>query len=313
MRFYDIIENDMISSKEDELIFELILDISQSVGHHAFQYYAKWSLKNEENHFIAVLQYLNQYAKDDMEINHVYVFVLNAAGNVDDLSVDPYQWLFDIDSMEQTLLQQRKDYKLDSRSMQLMGALVKGCLRVLKEGIDHGLSKRQSLFERLCSVMEGILPQLFSMYRTETPMLKLLVDCISYIQFSSVEMARTVASNLISLFESETDLDAANHILNVASHIVTKCAHSEDLDLMSMLRDCTDRTLVQWKNVNKDSASLILIENEREKAARELCVAYGRVMNLYCYKDITEILNAQQVFGSIDLLLTDIPAETESE
>lgn len=193
------------------MIFELILDVSQSVGHRAFEYYAKWSLAHEENRFVSILQYLDQYAKDDTEIHHVSVFVLNAAGNVDDLLVEPYQWLFDSDSIQQTLLQQRKDYKLDSRSMQLLGALVKSCLRVLKEGISRGLSKRQSLYEQLCSIMEGILPQLFSMYKTETSMLKLLVDSVSFIQFSSVEMARAVASNLFSLFESETDLDAANH------------------------------------------------------------------------------------------------------
>lgn len=59
----DILENDMISSQEDELIFELILDVSQSVGHRAFEYYAKWSLAHEENRFVSILQYLDQYAK----------------------------------------------------------------------------------------------------------------------------------------------------------------------------------------------------------------------------------------------------------
>lgn len=308
----DILENDMISSQEDELIFELILDVSQSVGHRAFEYYAKWSLAHEENRFVSILQYLDQYAKDDTEIHHVSVFVLNAAGNVDDLLVEPYQWLFDSDSIQQTLLQQRKDYKLDSRSMQLLGALVKSCLRVLKEGISRGLSKRQSLYEQLCSIMEGILPQLFSMYKTETSMLKLLVDSVSFIQFSSVEMARAVASNLFSLFESETDLDAANHILNVTTHIVAQCAHSEDLDLMSLLRECTDRTIAQWKTVNQEKAPLILMVHEQEKAAQELCVVYGRLVNAYCYQDLTETLDEQQVFGSVDLLLADLPTDIES-
>ena len=93
---------------------------------------------------------------------------------------------------------------------------------------------------------------------------------------------------------------------------MAQCAHSEDLDLMSLLRECTDRTMTQWKTVNQEKAPLILMTHEQEKAAQELCVVYGRLANVYCYQDLTEILNEQQVFGSVDLLLADLPTDTKS-
>ena len=64
--------------------------------------------------------------------------------------------------------------------------------------------------------------------------------------------------------------------------------------------------------MNQEKAPLILMVHEQEKAAQELCVVYGRLVNAYCYQDLTETLDEQHVFGSVDLLLADLPTDIES-
>lgn len=304
----------MITIEEDELIFELILDVAQAIGHRAYQYFAKWALSKATDPFIAILQFLSQYAKDEEEINHVYVFVLNAAGTVEDLLVEPYSHIFNVNAMEQALTQQRKEWKLPSRSLQLLGALLKACLRVLRDGVAKEMEKRRSLYEQFCGLMEGLITQLFSIYRTEIPVLRLLVDCVEYIQFSSVETASAVATKLVELFENEIDLDMANHILNVTSHIVARCTHAETLDLTSLLQEASNRAVEQWKEVNQKYSFALLSkdEGERETAAQKYCVSIGRIMNLYCYVDCTALLTEKCVMGTVLILLNDIPEDTES-
>ena len=312
---FDIPENGMISSEEDELVFELILDVAQAIGHRAYQYFAKWSLAQETDPFISILQFLKQYAKDEEEINHVYVFVLNAAGNVDDVLEKPYSHVFDLNVMEQALTQQRKEWKLTARSLQLLAALLKACLRVVRDGAANGLEKRRALYEQMCGLMEGLIIQLLSIYRTEAAVLRLLVEAVGFIQFSSVEIASAVAAKLVELFESETDLDMANHILNITSHIVAQCTHAETLDLTSLLQEASMRSVDQWTEVNTKYGLKLLNkeeEGEKEEAAQKMCVALGRVVNLYCYVDCTKTLEDKQVMSTVLILLSDISETTES-
>ena len=295
-------------------MFELILDVAQAIGHRAYQYFAKWSLDHQTDPFISILQFLNQYAKDEEEINHVYVFVLNAAGNAEDVIEKPYSHVFDLNAMEQALTQQRKEWKLTARSLQLLAALLKACLRVVRDGAASGLEKRRALYEQMCGLMEGLIIQLLSMYRTEAAVLRLLIDSVGLIQFSSVETASAVAAKLVELFESETDLDMANHILNITSHIVAQCTHAETLDLTSLLQEASMRAVSQWTEVNNKNGYELLSTEEKvkEKAAQKMCVALGRVVNLYCYVDCTKTLEEKQVTSTALIILSDIPETTES-
>ena len=304
----------MISSEEDELVFELILDVAQAIGHRAYQYFAKWSLDHQADPFISTLQFLKQYAKDEEEINHVYVFVLNAAGNVDDVLEKPYSHVFDLNAMEQALTQQRKEWKLTTRSLQLLAALLKACLRVVRDGAAKGLEKRRVLYEQMCGLMEGLITQLLSIYRTEPAVLRLLIDSVGLIQFSSVETASAVAAKLVELFENETDLDMANHILNITSHIVAQCTHAETLDLTSLLQEASMRAVSQWTEVNNKYGYQLLSTEEdvKEEAAQKMCVSLGRVVNVYCYVDCTKTLEEKQVMSTALILLSDIPEATES-
>ena len=82
-------EKDLISPKEDELVFELVLDVSPAVGRRACRYFTRWWLESAPNRFAALLQFLSRYAKDEKELGHVTVFVRNALLEEGDVPGDP--------------------------------------------------------------------------------------------------------------------------------------------------------------------------------------------------------------------------------
>ena len=127
-----IIEKELVTEEENELIYELAVDIDRSIAHRAFSFLSKYSLHQDESKtnstehidknkiLVKVLQCLEKYASDDEETNHVYYFVKNCASSTTSLVDEENIDVLNIEGMVQLLLNQQLSYGLNMRQLILL-------------------------------------------------------------------------------------------------------------------------------------------------------------------------------------------------
>lgn len=130
------IEKGLVTEEENELIYELAVDIDRSIAYRAFSFLSKYSFHQNQlktnstdgidknKILVKVLEYLEKYASDEEEINHVYYFVKNCASSqtspVDEENID----VLNIEGMVQLLLNQQVSYGLNMRQLILLVIIV---------------------------------------------------------------------------------------------------------------------------------------------------------------------------------------------
>ena len=149
-----IVEKGLISPEEDGLIYELATDSDRSIGSRAFSYFYKYQLKENDkendndndndndnaknkkakkgkkgkgkptvpkkNGLLKVIEYLQEFAQDDKEINHVFFFVRNCAGDRANLLNEENKSVLDVQGIVELLNKQQQDVGLNGRQTSLL-------------------------------------------------------------------------------------------------------------------------------------------------------------------------------------------------
>ena len=116
-------EKKLFSEEDDDLIFELAVDRERAVANRAFDYLSKYCFnqplsKKEQKAgipeksviLVRVIQYLKKFATDENEINHVYFFVKNSAGNASSLITEENQNVLNVEEMVHLLTNQKNSF-----------------------------------------------------------------------------------------------------------------------------------------------------------------------------------------------------------
>lgn len=74
----------------------------------------------KENGLLKVVEYLQEYAQDDKEVNHVYFFVRNCAGDRTHLLTDENKCVLDVQGIVELLNKQQQDIGLNGRQTCLL-------------------------------------------------------------------------------------------------------------------------------------------------------------------------------------------------
>lgn len=154
------------------------------------------------------------------------------------------------------------------------------------------------------------LPTLLAMYRTETPLLPLLLDLVALTRFSSLDSLHATMAQLAQLFPSQTHPALANHLLAALTAIATQEGGSHTLD--SLIDSLVTNSLQKWTRVNREEAIQILSPESRESAARKLLDSYVALANLFCFRDISRQLQDSRVFEAAEVLRNDLLSLPES-
>ena len=154
------------------------------------------------------------------------------------------------------------------------------------------------------------LPTLLAMYRTETPLLPLLLDLVALTRFSSLDSLHATMAQLAQLFPSQTHPALANHLLAALTDIATQEGGSHTLD--SLIDSLVTNSLQKWTRVNREEAIQILSPESRESAARKLLDSYVALANLFCFRDISRQLQDSRVFEAAEVLRNDLLSLPES-
>ena len=154
------------------------------------------------------------------------------------------------------------------------------------------------------------LPTLLAMYRTETPLLPLLLDLVALTRFSSLDSLHATMAQLAQLFPSQTHPALANHLLAALTAIATQEGGSHTLD--SLIDSLVTNSLQKWTRVNREDAIQILSPESRESAARKLLDSYVALANLFCFRDISRQLQDSRVFEAAEVLRNDLLSLPES-
>ena len=154
------------------------------------------------------------------------------------------------------------------------------------------------------------LPTLLAMYRTETPLLPLLLDLVALTRFSSLDSLHATMAQLAQLFPSQTHPALANHLLAALTAIATQEGGSHTLD--SLIDSLVTNSLQKWTRVNREDAIQILSPESREAAARKLLDRYDSLANLCCLHDISRQLPDSRVFDAPEVLRNDLLSLPES-
>ena len=174
----------------------------------------------------------------------------------------------------------------------------------------HTLSRLPSLLRQASRLLEGSLPALLAMYRTETPLLPLLLDCVALTRFSSLDSLHATMAQLAQLFPSQTLPLLANHILATLAAIATQDGGSHTLD--SLMQPLVVSSLQRWNETYRKEATQLLSSESRESAARKLLDVFAAVANLFCFRDISQQLREFRVFESADIIRHDLSSLPES-
>lgn len=129
-------------------------DSDRSIGSRAFSYLYKYQFKNfienendnendnenekekkqrkkakkgkgkkpakKESGLLKVVEYLQEYAQDDKEVNHVYFFVRNCAGDRTHLLTEENKCVLDVQGIVELLNKQQQDIGLNGRQTCLL-------------------------------------------------------------------------------------------------------------------------------------------------------------------------------------------------
>ena len=130
---FETLERGLISAEEDGFIYELAIDADRSIGSRAFSYLYKHRLSATQSKkrnkkgspekvsiLLRVLEYLQEFAEDEKEVNHVYFFVRNCAGERNGLLTEENTKVLDVQGMVELLNRQQQDNGLNGRQLSLL-------------------------------------------------------------------------------------------------------------------------------------------------------------------------------------------------
>lgn len=316
----------MISNEEDDLIYELAVDSDRSIANRAFEYLSNYSLhqplskKDKKNDIpeksvimLRVVRFLEKNAADENELNHVYFFVKNCAGNRNSLITDENKDILNVEEMVHLLNNQKVSYGLTTRQLSLLSVLLKATVQLFYDNHDDDI--QSASYNQYTSINEVIIPHLDSLltiYKADPLIETQLIDMIDYLTLPSVESVHTIAGILFELFENERDPSRGNRILYIASHLSVQTADNQAVSIESFFKSTCQKTVDLWKSIYKEnSTKFLVIENEDEynqleETCRSMCVIMNRMVNLLCFSNVCSEFQEKGVFSDIEMLLLDI-------
>ena len=115
------------------MIYELVVDADRNIANRAFEYLITNSIhspisKVEKKNGIPeksiilfrVIQYLEKYSTDENEIDHVYFFVKNCAGNAEEIVNEFNKDVLNVEEMTLMLLNQQNSFGFTGRQLHLL-------------------------------------------------------------------------------------------------------------------------------------------------------------------------------------------------
>ena len=129
-------------------MFELAIDADRNIGNRAFHYLHKYrltkplggkksSVPENTQVLIRVLEYLEEFAADAQEVNHVYFFVRNCAGAGATLVNEENEKVLNVEEMASLLSKQRQELGLTLRQMTLLAVLLKATVQLFHDNQEE--------------------------------------------------------------------------------------------------------------------------------------------------------------------------------
>lgn len=134
IRLIDLMkEKGLMVEEEDDLVYELAVDADRAIANRAFDYLSKYNfnqplskkdkktgMPEKSMILMRVLQFLEKYAADENETNHVYFFVKNCAGSVKEIITEENKNVLNVEEMVHLLNNQKNSYGLSTRQLSLL-------------------------------------------------------------------------------------------------------------------------------------------------------------------------------------------------
>lgn len=299
-------------------MFELAIDADRNIGNRAFHYLHKYrltkplggkksSVPENTQVLIRVLEYLEEFAADAQEVNHVYFFVRNCAGAGATLVNEENEKVLNVEEMASLLSKQRQELGLTLRQLTLLAVLLKATVQLFHDNQEEG-----AFYAKMNEIVVPHIAELVTTYKTDSAVYRPLVEIIEFLQFPDFASISAIASLLLSLFEKEGDSVFGNRILNTLTHIHVIEKAGTDASIARLLHEACARIAAAWSQ-RYDGLMLELTalkEEAMEPALAErlepLCSELGQLCNLLCYQDETAALDAANVAGTVEVLLLDV-------
>lgn len=255
-----------------------------------------------------MLEFLEEFAQDAHEVNHVFFFVRNCAGTGAELLNEENEKVLNVEEMITLLSKQRQELGLTVRQLSLLAVLFKATVQLLHDNQDQG-----NFYQRVNDVVVPHISELITTYRTDVAVYQPLVEIVGYLRFPDYASISSMAQMLLSLFESENSEDFGNTIVKVFTTIhVTELEGDRQLLTKLLHEECAKlagRWSEHYKEISLDLTSLK--ENEMsgelvEKCA-VVCSELGQLCTILCYQNEEELMNEHHIPDTLRVLLLDVP------
>ena len=255
---------------------------------------------------VHVLEYLEEFAEDAQEVNHVYFFVRNCAGAGAALVNEENEKVLNVEEMLSLLSKQRQELGLTLRQLTLLAVLLKATVQLFHDNQEEG-----TFYAKMNDMVVPHIAELVTTYKTDSAVYRPLVEIIEFLRFPDFASISSITSLLLSLFEKEGDSVFGNRILNVLTHIDV-VEKDEATSIAPLLHEACKRIATTWSQrydgVMLELTALKEAAMPAELAERlaPLCSELGQLCNLRCYQDEAAALEAARVPETVEVLLMDV-------
>ena len=115
-----------------------------------------------------MLEFLEEFAQDAHEVNHVFFFVRNCAGTGAELLNEENEKVLNVEEMITLLSKQRQELGLTVRQLSLLAVLFKATVQLLHDNQDQG-----NFYQRVNDVVVPHISELITTYRTDVAVYQL--------------------------------------------------------------------------------------------------------------------------------------------
>lgn len=184
----------------------------------------------------------------------------------------------------------------------------------------HDNQQDSSVYQNMNEVVVPQLASLLTSYRTDSLVVRPLIDLIACLSFPTLESIERLVSLLMDLFESESDWSEANQILSIVTHLHVTMGESTQELVTQALHKTTSHVLEPWKQLEEamngrleelDGGS---ISKEGLQTSRRMSVLMHRLNCLFSFCDVRKELKELGVPSTAEVLIQAIkPSFVETE